>query len=52
MPVLIVVNNCVALNGVNLSDEKSVHVKITAADLKVLWFESLRVWHGFPMISA
>jgi hypothetical protein len=43
MPILIVLSNRVALDGVNLPDEKSVHVKITADDDKVFGFESLWV---------
>src|SRR5947207_11080045 len=52
MSILVVVNNCVALDGVNLTDKKTVHVKITSADDKVLEFESLWVWHSLPMISV
>jgi len=51
-PILVVINNRVTLNGVNLSDEESIYVKITATDYEGFWRESHRVWHGFFMASV
>ena len=52
MSILVVVDNRVALNGVDLSDEKVVHVKITPPDNEVLAFELFWAWHELSMTSV
>jgi len=52
MSVLVEVDNRVALNGVDLPDEKAVHVKITPPDNEVLWFELFRAWHSLTAGSG
>jgi hypothetical protein len=44
--------NRVALNGIDLPDEKAVHVKITTPDHEFLGFELFRAWHSLFMISV
>jgi hypothetical protein len=45
MSVLVVVDNRVALNAVDLPDEKAVHMKITPPNNEVFGFELFRAWH-------
>jgi hypothetical protein len=47
MSILVVINKRVALDGVDLSDEKAIGMKIRSPDHEVFGLESLRVRHGF-----